>query len=48
MFPIFCSNFRTYFFLEAAKQAVEKLVKPDFLVLIWDNFAVRNNFLTHN
>ena len=36
MFPIFRANFRAKFFLEAAKQAVEKLVKPDFLVLISD------------
>ena len=36
MFPIFRANFRATFFLEAAKQAVEKLVKQDFLVLIWD------------
>ena len=36
MFPIFRANFRAIFFLEAAKQAVEKLVEQDFLVLIWD------------
>ena len=28
MFPIFRTNFRAIFFLQAAKQAVEKLVKP--------------------
>ena len=36
MRPIFRANFRAMFFLEAAKQAVEKLVKQDFLVPIWD------------
>ena len=36
MLPIFRANFRVMFFLEAAKQAVEKLVKQDFLVPIWD------------
>ena len=36
MLPIFRANFRAMFFLEAAKQAVEELVKQDFLVPIWD------------
>ena len=36
MFPIFRADFRAIFFLEAAKQAVEKLDKQEFLALIWD------------